>query len=97
MASSSNVAEVLEQLATANVGGTVLLVTHSGFIDAALRWANGLAADADWLAEAELPNASITEVEQWLHGRRDDGAPVFSLIRRIGDVGHLPPGLVTEI
>ena len=61
------------------------------------RASQGLPADADWLAEAELPNASITEVEHWPHGRRDDGAPVFSLIRRIGNVGHLPPGVVTEI
>ncbi len=91
------VTETLESLASGRFGTTVVAVTHAGFIDASLRWAYGLKADDDWLAEAELPNASITEIEHWNEGRHRDGAPRFSLVHRIGDVAHLPSKLVTEI
>lgn len=71
-------------------------VHHSGH-RASPRWAYGLPHDADWVTEADLPNASITKVEHWPLGRHQAGVPRRMLIRRIGDVAHLPPELVTDI
>ena len=75
----------------------VLAFTHSGVLDAALRWAYGLGPDEDWLTEAAVRNASITELEVWRDGRHPRGAPRHTVIHRVGDVGHLPPALVTEM
>jgi broad specificity phosphatase PhoE len=91
------VERALEELVASWPGRRIVACTHSGVIDAFLRWAYGLPSDADWLTEAELPNASITEMEHWPLGRHEAGAPRHTLIRRIGDVAHLPPELVTEI
>ena len=91
------VADTLDSLATTRRGPVIVAVTHSGFIDAALRWAYGLDPDDDWMTEVELPNASVTEIEHWRDGRHSRGAPRFNLVRRVGDVSHLPPELVTEI
>ncbi len=90
------VAQTLDDVVMAYPEASVLLVTHAGVIDAAVRWAYGLPSDADWVTEAELPNASITEIERWPLGRREHGAPVFSLIRRLGDVGHLSTEMITD-
>ena len=89
------VAAVLEDVVARWPGRRIIACTHAGVIDASLRWAYGLPADADWVTEAELPHASITELEHWPRGRHAAGAPRHTLIRRIGDVGHLPPDLVT--
>lgn len=93
----TRVAETLESLVSGSYGRTVVAVTHSGFIDAALRWAYGLAPDDDWITEAVLPNASASELEHWPRGRRPDGSPRFTVVHRVGDVAHLRSELVTEI
>jgi probable phosphoglycerate mutase len=93
----ARVSERLTALVAANLGCRVVAFTHAGVIDAALRWAYGLSADDDWVTEASLPNASLTEIEHWPVGRRSGGAPWFTLVHRIGDVSHLAPEQVTDI
>ena len=88
--------ETMEQLVGAYEGRRVIACTHAGFVDAAIRWAYGIGPDGDWLTEAEIPNASITEFEHWLRGRHPEGAPRHTLIRRIGDVVHLSPELRSD-
>jgi probable phosphoglycerate mutase len=77
-------------------GDTVALVTHAGVIDAALRWAWGLTSRNPWLAEAELPHCSVTEIRHWPRGRHPEGAPRYSVITRIGDAGALPAELFSS-
>lgn len=89
------VAAVVEGLVARWPARRIVACTHAGVIEASLRWAYGLPADADWVTEAELPHASITELEHWPRGRHPAGAPRHTLIRRVGDVAHLPPELVT--
>lgn len=91
------VAKAMQQLVADHLGETVVAVTHSGFIDAALRWAYDVLPDDDWVTEAVLPNGSVTVIEHWPRGRHAEGAPRFSLVHRLGDVSHLRPELVTEI
>jgi probable phosphoglycerate mutase len=93
----ARIAETLSALVHANLGRRVVAVTHSGVIDAALRWAYDLSPDDDWTTEASLPNASLTELERWPAGRRLDGAPRFTLVHRVGDVSHLAADQVTDI
>jgi 2,3-bisphosphoglycerate-dependent phosphoglycerate mutase len=88
---------LLEMWATEHLGTMLAAVTHSGWIDAALRWAYQVPLEAEWVSEATLPNASITEVEHWPSGRHSAGAPRFTLVERVGDIAHLGKGLVTEI
>lgn len=91
------VSKAMQQLVADHLGTTVVAVTHSGFIDAALRWAYDARPEDDWVTEAVLPNGSVTEVEHWPRGRHAEGAPRFSLVHRVGDVSLLLPELVTEI
>jgi broad specificity phosphatase PhoE len=93
----ARIAETLSALVDANLGRRVVAVTHSGVIDAALRWAYDLSPGDDWTTEASLPNASLTELERWPTGRRLDGAPRFTLVHRVGDVSHLAADQVTDI
>jgi broad specificity phosphatase PhoE len=93
----ARVGRVLEGLVRDHLGGSVVAVTHSGFIDAALRWVYRVSSDADWTTEEVLPNASITEIEHWPSGRHPQGAPVFSLVHRVGDVSHLTDDQITDI
>jgi broad specificity phosphatase PhoE len=93
----ARVAHVLELLLDRYGDQRVLAFTHSGVLDAALRWAYGLGVDEDWLTEAAVRNASITELEVWRDGRHPRGAPRHTVIQRVGDVGHLPSALVTEM
>jgi broad specificity phosphatase PhoE len=93
----ARVSETLTALMVANLGRRVVAFTHAGVIDAALRWAYGLSAGDDWVTEASLPNASLTEIEHWPEGRRPGGSPWFTLVHRIGDVSHLAPDQVTDI
>jgi broad specificity phosphatase PhoE len=93
----ARVAETMERLVADHLGAAGVAVTHSGFVDAALRWAYGVSPEDDWVTEAVVQNAAITEIEHWPSGRHERGAPRFSVIHRVGDVSHLPPELVTEI
>lgn len=93
----ARVSKAMEQIVADHLGKTVVAVTHSGFIDAALRWAYDGRPEDDWVTEAALPNGSVTEIEHWPQGRHAEGAPHFSLVHRVGDVSHLLPELVTEI
>jgi broad specificity phosphatase PhoE len=76
-------------------GATVALVTHSGVIEAAVRWIYGIAADASWVAEIDMAHVSITEMLYWPKGRRPSGAPTYGVIRRMADVSFLPKDLVS--
>jgi probable phosphoglycerate mutase len=91
----ARVASLLQLLVASHLGHSVLAVTHAGVIDAALRWAYGLAPIAEWSTEALVANASITELEHWPYGRQRGGAVEFTLLRRVGDVSHLASELVT--
>jgi broad specificity phosphatase PhoE len=73
--------------------GRVVAVVHSGVIDATLRWALGVPVDAAWVADAEVPLASVTELWHWPTGRQPGGAPRHTTLARLGDTTHLPAGL----
>ena len=75
--------------------GRVVVVVHSGVIDAVLRWAFGSTPDTPWTTEVEVAHASITELHHWPAGRHPRGASRHTLIARLGDVRHLPAELVT--
>lgn len=74
----------------ASEGDTLAIVTHAGVIDAALRWAWGLTSRNAWMAEVEVPHASVTEVWHWPRGRHPEGAPRYSVLRRLGDASAIP-------
>lgn len=80
----------------ASAGDTLVLVTHAGVIDAALRWAWGLTSRNAWLAEVRAPHASVTEIEHWPRGRHPEGAPRYSVVKRLGDASALPGELQSE-
>jgi broad specificity phosphatase PhoE len=86
---SRRVVVFLEQIVELHLGTTVAVFTHSGVIDAAMRWFVGLPADAPWLHDLPLSNASITEVDFWPRGRVDGGAPRYTAVLRVADTGHL--------
>jgi broad specificity phosphatase PhoE len=73
-----------------------VLVTHAGVIDAALRWAFGLTSTNAWFIEADVPHGSVTELEHWPRGRHEEGAPRYSVLRRLGDVGGIASELRSE-
>lgn len=75
---------------------SVAIFTHSGVIDAALRWSVGLPPDSLWQHDFDLATASVTEIEVWPHSRVINGAPRYCVIRRVGDVRHLGH-LVSEL
>lgn len=93
----ARVSRTVQDLVANHLGTSVVTVTHSGFIDAALRWAYDASPGDDWVTEAVLPNASVTEIEHRPSGTHAEGAPRFSLVYRLGDVSHLGAELVTEI
>jgi len=70
-----------------------VLVTHAGVINAALRWAVGMASNNGWFFGAVTPRGSVTEIEHWPRGRHEEGAPRYSVLHRLGDVG----GLASEL
>jgi broad specificity phosphatase PhoE len=90
-------AAALERLGREHVGRRVVAVTHSGVLDAAIRWAYGATPESDWTTESTVPNASVTELLHWPDGRFAGGAPRFTHLHRVGDVSHLPEELRTEI
>lgn len=68
----------------------VVIVAHVGVIDAALRWAVGLGADAPWLHELPcVSNGSVTEFRRWPRGAVEGGPAPFTAIVRLGDSAHL--------
>jgi broad specificity phosphatase PhoE len=86
---AARVADLCTTIALQHAHTSVAMVTHSGVIDAALRWAVGLATDSLWQHDFELATASVTEIEVWPYGRVSNGAPRYCAIRRVGDVRHL--------
>jgi broad specificity phosphatase PhoE len=86
---SSRVSALLDEIIEEHLGSGVVLVTHSGVIDAAIRWCVGLSSQTPWMHDFALANASITEVEFWPRGRVEGGAPRYATILRIADTGHL--------
>lgn len=73
------------------------MCVHSGVIDAILRSAFGGTPDTAWATEAMAPHAAITELRHWPTGRHARGAPRYTVLVRVGDVGHLPADLVTGL
>ncbi|MBN2566189.1 MAG: histidine phosphatase family protein [Candidatus Eisenbacteria bacterium] len=67
----------------------VVVVSHAGAIDAIYRWALEIPPTSPWTFEVEVPNASVSEIEVWPHGRTDAGPPRRAVLHRIGDVRHL--------
>ena len=85
-----------EELVDNHPGQRVVVISHAGTIEMSIRWSLGVDQRSPWQHEfAGLQNASITEIEFWPHGRVTGGAPRYSVLRRIGDVGHLGD-LVTD-
>ncbi len=89
------VSTFLDEVVRHCLGRTAVIVSHAGAIAAAMRWAYGLSPDQDWHSDVEVFNASLTEIEYWPEGRHPEGAPHAAAIRRLNDVRHLPPDLVT--
>ncbi len=93
---SARVAAFCDEVVERHLRDRVAVVSHSGIIDATLRWSLDMAAASPWQHEFDIANASITEIEFWPHGRIQGGAPRYAVLRRVGDVEHLG-GLITEI
>jgi probable phosphoglycerate mutase len=93
---SERVAEFCDEVAMRHRGERAVIVSHSGTIDAAIRWAVGLPPESHWQHDFNLANASITEIEYWPHGRRAGGSPRYAAMLRIGDVAHLS-GLLSDL
>jgi 2,3-bisphosphoglycerate-dependent phosphoglycerate mutase len=93
----SRIDRAVESLVDRDPAGRVVLCVHSGVIDAILRWAFGIPPDTAWTTEAVAAHASITELRHWPNGRHPRGAPRFTVLVRMGDVGHLPADLVTGL
>ena len=86
---SARVADACEELVRRHLAERVVVFTHSGTIDAALRWAMGISPDHHWQSDMPITTASITELAYWPSGRIAGGAPRYAALRRIGDVSHL--------
>jgi len=86
---SRRVSSSLNEITASHLGEDVVLVTHSGVIDAAIRWCVGLSSESPWIHDFPLSNASITEVEFWPNGRVQGGAPRYSAFLRIADCSHI--------
>jgi probable phosphoglycerate mutase len=83
------VAAFCDHVAAHHLGERVAIFTHSGVIDAALRWALGIPPHAPWLHEFNIGNGSITQIDYWPQGRVPNGAPRYAAITSTGDVQHL--------
>jgi probable phosphoglycerate mutase len=79
----------LDEVAERHLGSAVAVFTHSGVIDAAIRWAVGLSVDAPWMHDFPVSNASVTELEFWPRGRVAEGAPRYTEFLRIAETTHL--------
>lgn len=89
------VERVVTGLVARSAPAPIAICTHSGVIDAVLRWAVGAVPDTPWCCEADVAHASITELVHWPEGRHPQGAPRHTMIVRVGDVGHLADGTIT--
>jgi probable phosphoglycerate mutase len=90
------VAACAEAIVRRHLHERVVVVSHAGTMEAVLRWAVGLSAEALWQHEFVLPNASLTELECWPDGRVPGGAPRYVSIAATGVTAHLA-GLVTDL
>jgi broad specificity phosphatase PhoE len=79
----------LDEVAERHLRGAAVVFTHSGVIDAAIRWSVGLSPDAPWLHDFPLSNASVTELQYWPRGRVAGGGPRYAGFERVGDTTHL--------
>jgi broad specificity phosphatase PhoE len=86
---SGRVSQFLAEVAEQHLESHIVLYTHSGVIDAAVRWFVGLPPEAPWMHDLPLSNASITELEFWPRGRVEGGAPRYTAVLRLADAGHL--------
>ena len=86
---AARVAAFCDEVVERHLGAGVVVVTHSGTIDAAIRWAVGLTPSSPWQHDFDIANGSITEVEFWPHGMLEGGSPRYAALGRIGDVRHL--------
>ncbi len=86
---SLRVAHFFEEIVGPHLGERVVVVSHSGTMDAAVRWAMGVPPSSPWQHDLLCPNACITELDLWPQGRVPGGSPRYAAIRRVGDVGHL--------
>ena len=93
----TRVEAALGGLVAVRPAGRLVLVVHSGVIDAVFRWAFGAGPDTPWTTEVTVPHASVSELHHWPDGRHAAGAPRQTLVVRVGDVAHLPPGLVSGV
>jgi probable phosphoglycerate mutase len=84
------VAAVLDEIVARHVGERLVIVAHAGSIDAALRWAIGIAPGTAVMHDFPIANASITELIHWPRGRVVGGAPRYTEFVSIGSVAHLP-------
>jgi probable phosphoglycerate mutase len=79
----------LDEVVERHSGSDVAVFTHSGVIDAAIRWAVGLSVDSPWMHDIAVSNASVTELEFWPQGRVTGGAPRYTELRRMAETTHL--------
>ena len=84
-----------EEVVRLHVGQRVAIVSHDGTTGAIIRWSLRIGPDAAWEHDFDIPNASITELEHWPHGRIRGGAPRYTALLRVGDVKHLT-GIATD-
>ncbi len=80
-------AGTLDRLIERQSAGRLVLCVPTEVIDAVLRWAFGLAPDAEPTVGTDLAYCSVTELVY------RPGPPRYTLLRRVGDVSHLvgPP------
>ena len=90
------VAQFCEEAVERHRRDRIVVVAHSGTIEAALQWSLSLALEHPWGHEFDITNGSITEIEFWPRGRVAEGAPRYAALKRIGDVAHLS-GLVSDL
>jgi broad specificity phosphatase PhoE len=86
---SLRVYRCLDEITERHLRSAVTVFTHSGVIDAAIRWSVGLSSEAPWIHDVPLSNASITELEYWPRGRVSGGGPRYTAFRRIAEIAHL--------
>ena len=85
----SRVSAFCDEIVKLHAGQRLAVVSHGGTIEATIRWSLGIGPDAPWEHDFEVPNASITELEHWPHGRVKGGPPRYTALLRFGDVRHL--------
>ena len=93
---SERVAAFCEEVVERHLRERVALVSHSGTIDATIRWSLGIPPSNPWQHEFDITNASVTEIEFFPRGRTRGGAPRYAVLWRIGDDAHLV-GLASDI